>query len=123
MSDKPEMPSLGKTPADKYQLAKSSLHEGHDPSDTRVAMVEEMAIDQCSYCADGRHRWRDRQSGEFCHEEEFGYDADSCEAHNLLRIAVDHGVPIYTGAELDFEDDAEEDSAVSQHREDGDGSN
>jgi len=89
----------------KDQLSKVSLHPGHEPTDPRVAMVEEMAIDQCGYCADRTHRWRDRQSGEFVHLEEFGYDANSCEAHNMLRIAVEHGVPIYTGAELEFSED------------------
>ncbi len=102
----PEMPQLGDVVADRYQLSQTSLHAGHDPSDPRVAMVEAMAIDNCEWCADGVHRWRDRQSGEFVHPEEFRYEAASCEAHNLLRIAVEHGVPIYTGAELEFPEDA-----------------
>lgn len=103
MADMPEMPRLD-APADRYQLSRTSLHDGHDPADPRVAMVEEMAIDQCCYCADGDQRWRDRQSGEFCHPDEFGYEANTCEAHNTLRIAVEHGVPIYTGLELEFEE-------------------
>jgi len=92
-------------PNNRNQLAPVSLHEGHDPTDPRVTMIEEMACDQCGYCSDGSHRWRDRKSGAFCHEEKFGYDADECEAHNILRIAVDHGVPIYTGAQLEFDDE------------------
>lgn len=103
MADIPEMPRLD-APADNYQLSLASLHEGHDPTDPRVWMVEEMAIDQCCYCADGDQRWRDRQSGEFCHPDEFGYEANTCEAHNTLRIAVEHGVPIYTGLELKFDE-------------------
>lgn len=43
--------------------------------------------------------------GEFCHTDEFGYEANECEAHNtLLCIAVEHGVPIYTGLELEFDE-------------------
>jgi hypothetical protein len=107
-------------PSDKYQLSPTTLHEGHNPEDPRVLMIEEMAINQCDYCAHGYHRWRDRQSGEFVHVEEFGYDADSCEAHNTLRIAVDHGVPIYTGAELQF-DEEEDEPTLAARKEGGEG--
>jgi hypothetical protein len=89
------------------RLALKSQHEGHDPHDARVAMVEEMAADMCSACGHGLHRWRDRSSKQFVHVCETFDDADECEAHNLLRIAVDHGVPIYTGAELEFPDATE----------------
>lgn len=106
MSETPiRMPILDGTPANRYQLSSVSLHPGHDPTDPRVAMVEEMAIDQCGWCADGDHRWRDRASGEFCHAD--AYEASECEAHNTLRIAVDYGVPLYTGAELEFPEDDE----------------
>lgn len=109
------MPTLGGTAADRYQLSKASLHPGHDPDDPRVAMVEEMAIDQCGGCAAGDHRWRDRQGGEFVHPGEFGYEASECEAHNTLRIAVDYGVPIYTGAELEFPDDEDVGQGGADH--------
>jgi hypothetical protein len=99
------LPDIGGQVANRYQLSQSSLHSGHDPSDPRVSMIEEMAIDSCASCAEGQLRWRDRQSGEFVHPDDFGYEADSCKAHNLLRIAVDHGVPIYTGADLEFPED------------------
>lgn len=101
----PDMPNLGGTLADRYQLSPKSLHAGHDPRDPRVAMVEAMAINDCGGCASGEHRWRDRQSGEFLHPDEFGYEASECEADNMLRIAIEHGVPIYTGAELEFPDE------------------
>lgn len=84
------------------KLALKSQHEGHDPTDPRVLMVEEMAADQCSACSLGLHRWRDPHTKQFMHICETLDEADECEAHNTLRIAVDHGVPLYTGAELDF---------------------
>lgn len=90
-------------------LARKSQHDGHDPADPRVAMVEAMAADQCSACSDGVHRWQDKASGEFFHVCDTFVDADECEASNTLRIAVKHGVPLYTGAELEFHhDDAPE---------------
>ncbi len=87
------------------RFALKSQHEGHDPRDARVLMVEEMAADVCSACGHGLHRWRDRSSKEFVHVCETFSEADECEANNLLQIAINHGVPIYTGAELVFDDE------------------
>lgn len=92
-------------PPEKWQNAKTSAHAGHEPTDPRVAMVEEMAADYCMACSDGEHRWQDRQSGEFVHPDDTHPEAYDCEASNLLRIAKQHGVPLYTGAELEFPDD------------------
>lgn len=83
-------------------VALKSQHAGHDPADPRVLMVEDMAADQCDMCSLGLHRWRDPHTKQFVHMCETHYEADECEAHNTLRIAVDHGVPLYTGAELEF---------------------
>lgn len=104
-TEKPKMPSLRGTPADRYHLSERSRHEGHDPADPRVWMVEEMAIDQCGACAEGIHRWFDPHRAKFVHHNDFGYKAYECDAHNTLLIAVEHDVPIYTGAELEFPDD------------------
>lgn len=84
------------------KLALKSQHDGHDPTDPRVSMVEAMAADQCGACSLGLHRWRDPYTKQFVHICETFNEADECEAHNTLRIAVDHGVPLYTGAELEF---------------------
>lgn len=86
--------------------ARTSQHPGHVPDDPRVKMVEDMAADQCMLCSEGVHRWRgpDRQFSHVCHTN---YEADECEAHNTLTIAVRHGVPIYTGAELEFPDETD----------------
>lgn len=92
-------------PDDRYQNSTASLHVGHDPADLRVAMVEEMAADACCYCSHGDHRWQDRQSAEFVHADDTFPEANECEASNLLRIAKQHGVPLYTGAELEFPED------------------
>lgn len=79
-----------------------SMHVGHEPENPNVLLVETLAMVQCSGCSGDMIRWRDRQSGEFVHQEQFGYDATECEADNLLNTALKIGVPIYTGAELDF---------------------
>lgn len=84
------------------RIALKSQHPGHDPTDPRVLMVEDMAADQCGACGLGLHRWRDPHSKQFVHICETFDEADECEAHNTLRIAVEHGVPLYTGAELEF---------------------
>ncbi len=92
------------TAAGKYQRSTVSKHAGHDPADPRVAMVEDMACDQCSACSEGEHRWRG-PDGQFAHPCPTHHEADECEAHNTLRIAIAHGVPLYTGAELEFPTD------------------
>ncbi len=92
------------TPAGRHQRSKVSLHEGHDPIDPRVAMVEDMACDLCCECSNGALRWQDRYSKSFFHPDDLGYEATTCEASNLLRTALTHGSPIYTGAELEFEE-------------------
>lgn len=78
-----------------------SRHRGHDPSDPRVKLIEELAGDRCGYCAEGRLRWQ-CPSGMFAHACPTHHEADECEAHNILVIAMRHGVPIYTGADLEF---------------------
>lgn len=91
-------------PTEMERVALKSQHEGHDPLDPRTLLVEDLAGKMCDYCAHGDLRWRDRDdSAVFCHNEEFGYDANECEASQLLRSAVELGVPIYTGANLDIE--------------------
>ena len=82
-----------------------SRHEGHEPGNPNVLLVETLAMVQCSACSGDMLRWRDRQSGEFVHQERFGYDATECEADHLLNAALKIGVQIYTGAELEFCDD------------------
>ena len=87
----------------KYQRSAVSLHADHDPNDPRVAVVEDLAMIMCSQCSGGVPRWRDRQSGEYVHDETFSDDASDCEAHNMLHSAAELDIPIYTGAELRFE--------------------
>lgn len=82
-----------------------SMHAGHEPADPNVLLVETLAMVQCSACSSDMIRWRDRQSGEFVHQEQFGYDATECQADHLLKTALKIGVPIYTGAELEFPED------------------
>lgn len=90
-------------PSKMERVAEASQHEGHDPRDERTMLVEELASRLCGYCAHGDHRWRDRDDdGVWVHTEEFGYDANECEASNVLSAAVAIGVPVYTGAELEF---------------------
>lgn len=81
-----------------------SMHPGHDPSDPHCLLTETIAMVMCSGCSGGEMRWRDRQSDEFVHAEPFGYDAVDCDANHMLNAALKIGVPIYTGAELEFPD-------------------
>ena len=46
---------------DKAQRSPVSKHEGHNPDDPRVEVVEDLAMALCSCCSDGLLRWRDRQ--------------------------------------------------------------
>ena len=87
----------------KHQRSAVSLHADHDPNDPRVAVVEDLAMMMCSRCSNGDHRWQDPQSGEYVHAEPFDLEACDCEAHTMLHSAVKIGIPIYTGAELEFE--------------------
>lgn len=88
----------------RWQNSPRSIHVGHNPADPRVRMVEEMAADQCASCSEGVHRYR-CPDGQFAHPDDTYPEGYECEAHNTLRIAVDHGVPIYTGAELEFQEE------------------
>lgn len=95
-------------PSKMEKIALSSQHDGHDPHDARTKLVEEMASHVCDYCAHGDHRWRDRDDSHvWLHEEQFGYSATECEASHMLSAAVAIGVPIYTGAELQFPTDSD----------------
>lgn len=77
-----------------------SKHPGHDPADPSVLLVETLAMVQCAYCSDGDQRWLDRLDRIFLHAD--NYEAHECEANATLRAAMEIGVPIYTGAELEF---------------------
>lgn len=77
----------------------ASAHEGHDPNDPRVYTVESLAMVMCGYCSAGELRWR-TDAGEWCHSD--AYEATDCEALMVLDAALTLGIPIYTGAELDF---------------------
>ena len=81
------------------------MHEGHQPDHPAALLVETLAMVMCSSCSDGQQRWVDRQSKEFVHAEPFGYGAEECDAHYVLKAALDIGVPLYTGAELKFPED------------------
>lgn len=97
---------ISEKPTDMERMALKSQHEGHDPTDPRTVLVEDLASHMCGYCAAGEHRWRDREDdGIWCHQEPFGYDANECECSSLLNAAIEAGVPIYTGAELHFDVD------------------
>lgn len=78
------------------------MHEGHNPFDPRVFVVEDLAMVQCAYCGDGRMRWRDHNSPEWCHQPEWGDEAEECDANSMLNSALELGIPIYTGSELEF---------------------
>ena len=79
-----------------------SMHDDHDPADPAALLVETLAMVECAYCSDGDLRWLDRVDQIFVHQEEFGYEAVECEANHMLKAARKIGVPIYTGAELEF---------------------
>ena len=90
-------------PSEMEVIARKSQHEGHDPTDPRTVLVEDLAAKICDYCAHGDLRWRDPDdTAVFAHNEEFGCDAHECDASHLLRAAVELGVPIYTGANLEI---------------------
>lgn len=91
----------------RAQRSPVSLHDGHNPNDPRVVVVEDLAMVMCSCCSDGELRWRDRDCPSvFWHSDITDVEGSECEAARMLDAACDLGVPIYTGAELEFEDAA-----------------
>lgn len=89
---------------DKAQRSPVSKHEGHNPDDPRVEVVEDLAMVLCSCCSDGLLRWRDRQcKSDWAHHDPFEIEGVECDAASMLTAAVELGIPIYTGAELEFE--------------------
>ncbi len=91
-------------PTEMEVVARQSRHEGHEPTDHRTVLVEDLAMHICDYCAHGALRWRDPDDpAVWCHNEEFGYDARECEASYMLNAAIKVGVPIYTGADLEIQ--------------------
>lgn len=88
-----------------YQRSATSKHEGHNPSDPRVAVIEDLAQVMCSGCSAGEHRWRAHDcDSEWSHLDRYDpYEGQECEASAMLTAAVALGIPIYTGAELEFE--------------------
>jgi hypothetical protein len=90
---------------DKGQRSPVGKHEGHDPDDPRLAVVEDLAMVMCSCCSEGLLRWRNPDcKSEWSHSDPYQTEGVECEASELLSAAVTLGVPIYTGAELDFAD-------------------
>lgn len=90
------------------------MHEGHDPADPSALLVETLAMVLCSYCSGGSLRWRDRTDDIFCHQEDFSDEGVECEASRMLKAALQIGVPIYAGSELEFpEPDEAVDGAVT----------
>ncbi len=102
----PETPALPDDTKEMKHVPWVCKHEGHDPTDPRVYTVESLAMVMCGYCSEGALRWRYPGSEtEWGHAEPFGYDADECEAGHMLAAAVELGIPIYTGADLEFSED------------------
>ena len=57
----------------------------------------------CGACSLGEdHRWQDRADKEFYHADPHVFEDYDCEASRTLRAALDLGIPIYTGAQLEF---------------------
>jgi hypothetical protein len=81
-------------------VPRTAMHPGHEPEHPSVLLVETLAMVECAWCADGDLRWRDRMDDIFVHADHF--EARECEANHLLQAATQIGVPIYTGAELEF---------------------
>ena len=92
---------------DKAQRSPTSLHEGHNPDDPRVAVIEDLAMVMCSCCSEGLTRFRHPQcKSEWVHCDPHEVEGVECDAASMLTAAVDLGVPIYLGAELEFEPEA-----------------
>jgi hypothetical protein len=90
---------------DKAQRSPVSKHEGHDPTDPRVEVVEDLAMVMCSCCSEGLLRFRNPEChSEWCHSDPYETEGVECEAETMLTAAVTLGVPIYTGADLEFAD-------------------
>ncbi|MEQ1517540.1 MAG: hypothetical protein ABL931_13740 [Usitatibacteraceae bacterium] len=91
---------------DKAQRSPVSKHEGHNPDDPRVAVIEDLAMVMCSCCSEGLLRWREPMcKSEWCHSDPHEREGVECEASAMLAAAVELGVPIYTGADLQFGDE------------------
>jgi len=92
---------------DKAQRSPVSKHDGHNPDDPRVETVEDLAMVMCSLCSEGLVRFcaPDCKS-EWSHCDPHEIEGLECEAASMLTAAVALGVPIYTGADLEFETEA-----------------
>ena len=92
------------------------MHPGHDPRDPRVVVVEELAMVMCSACSDEALRWRNREcDSEWVHHDSVSpYEGEECEASAVLTAAIKLGIPLYTGAELDFPEDPAVEAAHAQ---------
>ena len=89
---------------DKAQRSPVSKHEGHNPDDPRVEVIEDLAMVMCSCCSEGLLRFRDPQCmSDWAHSDPFESEGVECEAASMLTAAVDLGIPIYTGSDLSFE--------------------
>jgi nucleoside phosphorylase len=88
---------------DCKHVPQKPMHEGHVPDDPRTLLVEEMAMIMCGHCSEGRLRWLSHDYKEWCHNDDFGREATECEADAMLDAAKAAGVPLYTGAELEFD--------------------
>lgn len=84
-------------------VPQKSAHPGHVPDDPRTLLIEEIAMIMCPLCSDGQLRWQDRHDESFCHADDTHDEAVDCEATFMLQAARDADVPIYTGAELEFD--------------------
>lgn len=97
---------MDEKPSKMGVLLSKSQHEGHDPSDPRVGTVEDLAMMMCGACSGGDdHRWQDRDDEAFYHADPYVMEGYDCEASTMLQAALGLGIPIYTGAELDFATD------------------
>lgn len=68
-----------------------SMHEGHHPADPNALLVETLAMCMCSGCSGGFRRWLDKEEGAFFHA--IDDEGDQCDASEMLRAALEIGVP------------------------------
>lgn len=70
--------------------------------------VEAIAAVICDLCSAKKLRWKDRRYGDFCHQAEpHDTEATDCDADAVLEAALKLGIPIDTGAQLNFPEQAD----------------
>ena len=86
------------------QTSKVSQCVGHNPHDPRVQVIEDLAMVMCSACSDDELRWRNPEcDSEWVHHDDVSpYEGQECEASAMLTAAMTLGIPLYTGADLEF---------------------